>query len=404
MYDLEKWCSEITRRWIQDPKASAQFEFLGVKPNLWPECEPKKLITIFLSLKASKGEFVAKAECLEKSYGLQEFDLPDDPDVFKVKFDRMILEARFRNLGSKLSKTPSNGFDLIAEFNQERADSVRLINAYEFLGELVSVNDKRAQDGTNLVTLVGWEKISQGIGGWGQQRVSILIAGTGVGKTTLAINLARAANKSGMEVLFINMEMSEHDLGARLVESETGMTHQRWISGAIDYVAMSEMSDEWGKRKPFLFTSGKALSLDEISATITATATKNEMRFIVVDYDQKIITQWKDEEWKVLHRAVEQLEQIAKHTHSHIMILAQGNDDGDPKASKRIKQVASTVLHFSRANHGSKFYFLRATKNRFGVQNFTVSVNYDPARARATEGDILTDQDFKDDTWNLLKR
>jgi len=390
MNNLEFWCSTIARRWVEVPGAAAQFEFLGVDPNEWPESKAKSILIGFIQTKKTQGEFAAKADFLERAISLPICDLPEDGDIFRVKYERTLNQARYSNLGRRLVENPNMGHELISNFQNQKKSNVEIVSFVSQIDKIARKNAEGIISKSNVIILQGWEKLSRGIGGFGIDRVSMVVSGTGIGKTTLAINLARAARLSGMPVLFFNMEMSIQDIGARVIESELSIDHNDWLDGAIDYQKLLQMEGEWREGQEFLLTTGKALTLTQICSAIVATSDPNKKRFIVVDYDQKIVTESKDDEWKTLHRAIEELEQIAKHTSSRIMVLAQGNDDGDPKASKRMKQVAATVLHFSKTEIG---FQIKAIKNRFGEHDFTISVKYLPAKAFAAEGDVIKKQD-----------
>ena len=107
--------------------------------------------------------------------------------------------------------------------------------------------------------------------------------------------------------------------------------------------------------------------------------------FVIVDYDQKIISKNSDEEWKSVLKTVEMLEECTKQTNAHILVLSQGDDEGQPKASKRSKQPASAVLHLGKNDDNE--WFIRTTKNRFGNPNLVIPLAVDGATSRIAELD-----------------
>jgi len=62
--------------------------------------------------------------------------------------------------------------------------------------------------------------------GWKKGRLIALLGGSGVGKTTVALNFARLANAAGKGVLIFSGEMSNQDLMTRMVCAEIGA--QSW--------------------------------------------------------------------------------------------------------------------------------------------------------------------------------
>ena len=112
---------------------------------------------------------------------------------------------------------------------------------------------------------------------------------------------------------------------------------------------------------------------------------------VIIDYDQKIRSINNGEEWQVLQRAVEDLEEVAKLCKCPIVILAQGREAasksgiaGDPKASARTKQSASAVIRLHKENDA---YFIELMKNRFGPREGKLDINFNSSTMKMTEGD-----------------
>ncbi len=96
----------------------------------------------------------------------------------------------------------------------------------------------------------GFSKLDKLLGGFQKSDLIILAARPGVGKTSLALNIAvNAAKRYGQRVAFFSLEMSSEQLVQRLLAAETGINQQRLRLGEIN-------DDEW----PMLMEAAGVLS------------------------------------------------------------------------------------------------------------------------------------------------
>ncbi len=85
----------------------------------------------------------------------------------------------------------------------------------------------------------GFVKLDKLLGGFQKSDLIVLAARPGVGKTSLALNIAvNAAKRHGQRVAFFSLEMSNEQLVQRLLAAETGINQQRLRLGEIE-------DDEW---------------------------------------------------------------------------------------------------------------------------------------------------------------
>jgi replicative DNA helicase len=96
----------------------------------------------------------------------------------------------------------------------------------------------------------GFSKLDKLLGGFQKSDLVILAARPGVGKSSLALNVAvNAAKRYGQRVAFFSLEMSSEQLVQRLLSSETGIDQQKLRLGEIG-------DDEW----PMLMEAAGVLS------------------------------------------------------------------------------------------------------------------------------------------------
>lgn len=366
----------------------AKLKLIGVDPNHWPNYHVKNHMIDFSFLRNSKGLAFAKIALVEKTQGLETYEIPKDDDLIKELYWSSLRVIKAKELGSKILRDPTKAQDLVFEYNNSFKKPMFLENLYDGITPTMKELQDRINKKESMVLLPGFHKLSKAIGGFNPKRVSLVSAISGFGKTKLAINLAASASKI-MKVLYFNMEMGREDFVALFVHQGTGITNTDWYEGNFNPEKVAEFANSLNDKKQIMYTDGRSLSVDEICSAIYSESMGEPKLFVVIDYDQKIVTRSNDEEWRALVRAVEKFEDIAKVTNSHIVMLAQADDSGDIKASKRSKQPASAVLNFFSEGEGHlKKFFIKAIKNRFGRSGFVMEMEYNPASTKVFELDF----------------
>lgn len=298
-----------------------------------------------------------------------------------------------------IRRHPLEADRLATDFLRSRTSSINLHDLKMSVEPVIKRIEDQISRGTFEVMIPGWEKLSKTIGGFNAGSVFVITAKTGVGKTNLALNIATSALKS-MNVIYFNMEMLLDDVVKRIFMSCGHATRKDIASGDF-YKYKSQMFHEWysktlGNENKLLISDGKALTIDEIVSTIVRENEKNKIGLVVVDYDQKIKTAGIVDQWKELHTAIEQIEEVAKFCELPVLLLAQGDDDGMIKASKRITQSATAQLDFyyDENKQEEPKFILEAKKNRHGINGKKISIHYQQDMSLCLEGDYY-ERSFK---------
>lgn len=373
LHDFPLFFSEVTRLFVEDPTFYSIHIRQGFDPNEWPECDAKTLAMNFHHLAESKSVEYAKLYMRTKIINLPRYEIPDTSEELIPLFHEFKKFGLFKCLGLNLCADPSHGEDIIKNFQTRPIQGVLTFNLKEHIEARILSHIRDASDKKEMtIEIPGWPILSHLIGGFNPGRVSLLVAGNGVGKTTFAINLALSAIKK-FPVLFFNMEMIKQDVIDRIVMSGAGISHRVWNShDNTNAQIFGKFVSEVYRNHSLIISDGRALTLDQIESEIYRQHSKESPNLIIVDYDQKIRTKFQGDEWQTVLKAVERLEEIAKSTNTFIMVLAQGNDNNDPKASRRSMQPASSVLSFHKDPDFG--YLIEAKKNRFGPRNARVGV------------------------------
>lgn len=386
--------STIAKCFVMSPNFYEMFLSDGFDPIDWPDCEGKFLAMKFYSLAKEKGADFARFYLREEAEKFLEIEISEDPKELVVELQQFKTFGVWLQVSELIKLNPMQGETIIKNALANRAEAVGVKLIQEEIEKEIREIKKIINSGGEIETKIqNWEKLSSAIGGFNPGRIFLLVAGTGVGKTTFSLNLALSAIKT-MPVLFINMEMSISDMVRRISMLGAGITQEQLIKNfdkSTEEKVASFAANLYANNN-FFITDGRSLTIEEIKGVIVKYKQKHNVSLVFIDYDQKIKTNFRGEEWQAILRAVEQMEEIAKATSTSVMVLAQGDQSGDPKASKRSMQPASAVLSFFQNEDGK--FLLESKKNRFG-RRFKLELLCDFSKYKIQELDFVNEEKEK---------
>ena len=155
-----------------------------------------------------------------------------------------------------------------------------LLNVYDRLEEL-------AESGSDIAGLsTGLHDLDRKINGLNKSDLLLIAARPGMGKTSLALNVAlNVAKSTDKTVAFFSLEMSREQLATRLLSNESFVDNQKRTTGKLD-------EEDWGK----LSLASSALSQTDIRVDDNPAITVAEMNakcrrldnlgLVVIDYLQ----------------------------------------------------------------------------------------------------------------------
>lgn len=357
----------------------------GIAGNRWPEFEHTKTFNRFQQLAKEKTITAAMYEVSESiDFEFQKSNLPEDLDSLKKVFDSACDFLFAKELSHKLKTNPLEFRSLLQEYSRSNQVVNEVLPIEKMVSDFVKENENRIVNDEFEVVIPGWPVLSNCIGGFNPGRLTIISAGTGVGKTNLSMNFARCLWSKQIASLYVNMEMDLHDVATRFLTASLELQRHEFKSeNYIQKIQPIAESLSENQNKMF-FTNGRTLSMTDIAVLANEHKEKHNIKFLFVDYDQKINSDSGDDEWRFVQKACEALEEIAKRLKIHVILLAQADENGEgiPRASKRMLQSASTALFFTKEN--SQF-FLKGLKNRHGQNGFMIEVDYDHAKSKIKE-------------------
>lgn len=253
----------------------------------------------------------------------------------------------------------------------ENNGNVECINPGEMFSDIMSENkSERVKCGIPQLD-------TQMNGGLGRSTTGLLIAGTGVGKTTLFSIMACNSAIQGNKVLYIFFEDKDTDFCRKFYSNITGRPTDDFHCDSPNRKAAEDAVREVFRKRPEVkeafFKNVKAIRM--VNGETTVEMVKTKIRSLIVsgwkpdivflDYIQcmKSSSDGKmsiDKEYATLDRCMKRLDAFAQEENFALWVAQQTNRDGNKKDSPdrignvqgsfRLCQTASAILYLERNN------------------------------------------------------
>lgn len=301
-------------------------------------------------------------------------DALDDVSEIGIKFLKK-QEMRKILLGAadKLEKkgyTPDTLGDTIDELrNVERKTQALYVTPYSMFDVMMTESvDKRITTGINQLD----DKMN---GGLPKGTLGLLIAGTGVGKTTMMTNMATMITASGHKVLYLYFEDKETDMIRKACSVITGYRTNDFTNRNPEAIAalqnacknecFARVFSKEGNLRFLRLVNGET-TVEEIKSTVRTLEHRDGWKpdVIFLDYlsciqsssDKKLAI---DKEFQTLDRAMKKLDAFAQEEDFAIWVAQQTNRSGAQDTTKsdrtanvqgsyRITQTASVILYLEK--------------------------------------------------------
>ncbi len=249
-----------------------------------------------------------------------------------------IAEKRLRKTYSGMNKLARDTFQVIAKL----AD--------------------RSTDGGISGVATGFVKLDEMLGGFQKSDLIIIAARPSMGKTALALSIARnAAMEYDQPVAFFSIEMAAVQLVMRLLSAETRINAHNIRTGKLSAEQMQKIVSAIGRleRTKMYIDDSPSLSLMELRAKCRRLKAEHGVKLVIVDYLQLMHApkaESREREISIISRT---LKQIAKELDIPVVALAQLNRTVEARSDKRpmlsdlresgsIEQDADVVMFVTR--------------------------------------------------------
>ena len=232
----------------------------------------------------------------------------------------------------------------------------------DLVGEIVKVSENADQ---HRGISTGYDKIDNALSGLHPSDLIILAARPSVGKTSLALDIARrSALKQKTPVGIFSLEMSTSQLIERLLATESRLDAWRMRTGKIksqeDFTALNEAANRL-QSLPIYIDDRSGMSTLTIRSTARKMKREHDIKMLIVDYLQLITPhEGRNNDSMVQHitEVSRTLKQIARELSMPVIALSQLSRDvekreGKPRLSDlrdsgSIEQDADVVMFLHR--------------------------------------------------------
>jgi len=275
-----------------------------------------------------------------------------------------------------------------------KGSAKKVYSAKDLCNRVLDLQKSRVEaNGEVSGAMTGFALLDKSIRGLKPKRATFIAAGTGFGKTTLALNVFHNVVMSGKKALFLSNENDVDDNLDRLCGVVTGHDLKDIESGASYEPVCFNFATKYKDKMAFL-SDNSPRNIDEVCAIISKHAIQDQIDIAVVDYIGEISGDPKDREAEEakLARYGQRLVDCAKSMNVHLIILAQLNREGNKKGKPtktelggcfRLAQKAHTMLLFWQDE--KKNDIISVEKNRQGPAGLSVAVNFNRNTQRITE-------------------
>ena len=184
--------------------------------------------------------------------------------------------------------------DILAEKIVKEINKIEQINEKEktFIEQVVNVMEQIEQNtlkGTDYSLYTGITDLDNIMCGLHKQELTIIGARPGVGKTTLALQIAEYIASKGTEIAFISLEMSEYQIIQKMLTSKTKVNSYKMRLGTLEEQDLEKISIAGAKIAELpihLITNAK--TIQHIENIARKLKNKNNLGLLVIDYIQLI--------------------------------------------------------------------------------------------------------------------
>ena len=294
-------------------------------------------------------ETAKQGKAVEREYLLQLMDTT--PTAANVKiYAELTREASLRRGIAALAeemRTQAGGINdpqnILAEFMaraedlQQEGTDKGLLTPMEQASRFYDHLDKLEYGQSSVFVPTGFRDVDNILGGGMLSGgMYILAARPGMGKTTLAINIAERVAKKVGGVLFISLEMDSEQLTAKRISSETGIPANKLLMQKKNDEEYQKIADALEKQnKVPLYINARA---SETVSSIEALARKvPSLRLIVIDYLGKISPgdRGRLSRYEYTTEISGDLKTMARRFKIPVLVLAQLNRESEKRMDKR---------------------------------------------------------------------
>ncbi len=300
---------------------------------------------------------------------------------------------RLMGVGESIQEAVLGGLssEEVIHLTQKRLDGViertSTFQATKFSDGLVEqLSEMQSGSSRNKRIPTTWPSVDKYLDGGLQLGQLDIIAGrTGMGKTSFGTSMMYNIARSGTPSLMVSIEMPRLQIIRKIIAgrclikegniANNDMTKEDWAKFERCAEELSDLP---------LYIDDKSRSLFEVVASIRSHVRRFNVKFIVVDYVQRIKVPTRDARYLEVGEVVDDLAELCKSMGINIMLLSQINRGVEGRTSKRpaisdlsesgkIEEAASRIFllyrdeYYDYDSRDKGTAEIQLAKNRFGA-------------------------------------
>lgn len=180
----------------------------------------------------------------------------------------------------------------------------------------------------------GFKKMDSSIGGLEGGSLITIGGRTAMGKTALAISIAKNVISQGTPVLYINLETTDKQFTNKLLSCATDIELLKIRQSMLLDEDWKKLDEEITKiqKWPLFVDSRATAKIDELCNDITKTVQENSIKLVIIDYLQLLYTNVSapsDNRYGDLNYYTRRLKSLAKELNIPIILLSQLNRNSE---------------------------------------------------------------------------
>lgn len=265
-----------------------------------------------------------------------------------------LLESACNNTSTEISLVGETSAILDTMKEGAKDDDSLLSDIVKEIADDIESREKLSEEGKRWRIPTGFPTLdSLTFNGWDAGQLIILAARPSVGKTSVMLHMAKAAASSGFPAMICSLEMTNKELGRKLLYSTDIVSPYEVMSGKINWLNFEDAAKRITSLPITLNDSAKTLS--QLSAKITLAAKKG-VKIAFIDY-LSLISDGDESQmtiYQLVTKITKNLKVTAKRAGIPVVLLCQLNRDMskegrapqlfDLKDSGSIEQDADVVL------------------------------------------------------------
>jgi len=253
---------------------------------------------------------------------------------------------------------------LLFEVTNKRVDAT-FQTIRDLLVDAVASFQKMAENKSHIIGVPsGFIELDKLLAGFRGGDLLVLAARPGIGKTSLALNIAINAARAGATVAFFSLEMPSSQLTQRVLSSESFVEYQKMRTGQLTQADWKNIIDTCSvlSEYEFYIDDTPGLTLTELRAKARRQLQRVEQGIIIVDYLQLMQARGNvvQDRWVTVGDISRGLKILAKELNMPVLALSQLSRAVEGRTNKRpmlsdlresgnIEQDADVVMFIDRS-------------------------------------------------------